>query len=486
MIFFDYRFTTTAGTLVVEINGTPIASIPAPDTVQASFSNSRILVNETRLMGLNDAVLTLRLDPGSFADILLRGIFSPSFDVHGAAGGTETIAQGTLLCARELFDADFQESSGSPSVSTAGAGSRNGSDSASALSTAVSVSTPFFGGVQWTAAAAVEASVCDNQGEAFLFAETQYGLSGNGQQPPDVDFQLKLTGSIDLRGDFSQPAMADVRLPISIETPRALIDDGLFSNLVRITVRSETAQADWLIPGDPNGTSIRFTSTTGPGGIDVSRRYDVAINQVIDNILYGLVNEGIIIRVGDDDEERRLPVLKTSADASFGIVVADFSDTFEGSLSTDTPGVQLMQQPSGMPADDGDGIAAGQDLCPATPPGRAVNSDGCSAGQLDVDGDAVSNASDTCPFYVTSDIADRDFDDRGDACECTDQNGDGRNTVADGVAISTAIFNPVLATPLCDGNNDGTCNVSDIIASTIEILSPANTSICTRQPVPGP
>lgn len=47
-----------------------------------------------------------------------------------------------------------------------------------------------------------------------------------------------------------------------------------------------------------------------------------------------------------------------------------------------------------------------------------------------------------------SDDADGGF--RGDECECTDQTGDGFNTVSDIVAINVAIFNPELVTPLCD------------------------------------
>jgi len=104
----------------------------------------------------------------------------------------------------------------------------------------------------------------------------------------------------------------------------------------------------------------------------------------------------------------------------------------------------------------------------------------------DSDADGVLDFRDNCPYYANPDQRDTDGDGRGDACECTDQNGDGRNTVADLVAINSAIFNPALATPLCDGNNDGKCNVNDIIAANVEIFSPGNSSTCARQPIPGP
>jgi hypothetical protein len=104
----------------------------------------------------------------------------------------------------------------------------------------------------------------------------------------------------------------------------------------------------------------------------------------------------------------------------------------------------------------------------------------------DGDADGIGDFSDRCPRYANTDQTDTDSDGRGNVCECTDQNGDGRNTVADLVAINQAIFNPALFTPLCDGNNDGLCTVADIVAASAEIFSPTSTSICARQPVAGP
>jgi hypothetical protein len=104
----------------------------------------------------------------------------------------------------------------------------------------------------------------------------------------------------------------------------------------------------------------------------------------------------------------------------------------------------------------------------------------------DVDCDGIPNAQDLCPYYAGNTLAgDVDGDDRGDACECGDQNGDGKVNISDLVAINFAIFNPTSATPLCDANNDNLCNVSDILAANLEIFSP-NSSTCARHPVPGP
>jgi len=104
----------------------------------------------------------------------------------------------------------------------------------------------------------------------------------------------------------------------------------------------------------------------------------------------------------------------------------------------------------------------------------------------DLDGDGLIDGSDNCPFFANANQLDTDTDGRGDACECTDQNGDGRNTVNDLVAINGAIFNPALVTPLCDGNLDRLCTVADIVAANAEIFSPTSTSTCARQPQPGP
>jgi hypothetical protein len=105
-------------------------------------------------------------------------------------------------------------------------------------------------------------------------------------------------------------------------------------------------------------------------------------------------------------------------------------------------------------------------------------------GPEDLDG--VAPALDNCPYEPNADQADADQDGRGNACECGDQDADGRNTVSDLVAINVAIFNPELITPLCDANGDGNCNVADIVSVNVEIFSPTNTSICAAQPFRDP
>jgi hypothetical protein len=104
----------------------------------------------------------------------------------------------------------------------------------------------------------------------------------------------------------------------------------------------------------------------------------------------------------------------------------------------------------------------------------------------DRDGDGVSDAADVCPFFPDPQQLDGDGNGRGNLCECGDQNGDGTVDVLDLVAINLAIFSPAQRTPLCDANADAACTVADIVSANVEIFSAGNTSICERQPVPGP
>jgi hypothetical protein len=106
---------------------------------------------------------------------------------------------------------------------------------------------------------------------------------------------------------------------------------------------------------------------------------------------------------------------------------------------------------------------------------------------LDCNGvvDTIPNGgstNDTCPFFNEFDyFKDTDGDCalgrcRGDECECTDQDENGRNNVSDLIAINVAIFNPAVRLEICDGNNDLACNVSDLVASNIEIFVPDSSS----------
>jgi hypothetical protein len=57
---------------------------------------------------------------------------------------------------------------------------------------------------------------------------------------------------------------------------------------------------------------------------------------------------------------------------------------------------------------DGDGVTDGADLCPNTPSGESVDSDGCSSSQKDSDGDGVTNDADLCPDTPSGETVDSD------------------------------------------------------------------------------
>jgi len=89
---------------------------------------------------------------------------------------------------------------------------------------------------------------------------------------------------------------------------------------------------------------------------------------------------------------------------------------------------------------------------------------------------------DLCPDYASLDNDDVDHNGIGDVCECGDQTGNGIVNVADIVAINAAIFGRIPVSPLCDTNDDGKCDVRDIVGASDKIFGmPA---YCSRYPPP--
>ncbi|MCW1953298.1 MAG: gliding motility-associated C-terminal domain-containing protein [Flavobacteriia bacterium] len=102
---------------------------------------------------------------------------------------------------------------------------------------------------------------------------------------------------------------------------------------------------------------------------------------------------------------------------------------------------------------DGDGVLDPFDLCPNTPSGAVVNSDGCAASQRDTDSDGINDSLDNCPFVANASQADADGDGVGDVCDNAPNtpNADQADTDGDGTP-------DVLDT---DDDNDGCLDAQD-------------------------
>ncbi len=98
----------------------------------------------------------------------------------------------------------------------------------------------------------------------------------------------------------------------------------------------------------------------------------------------------------------------------------------------------------------------------------------------DSDGDRLADGADNCPAWPNPNQADANGNGIGDACECGDQTGDGFVDIADILEISAAIFEPSLATPLCDTNDDDQCDVADILGVNAKIFGAD--AFCERSP----
>ena len=110
---------------------------------------------------------------------------------------------------------------------------------------------------------------------------------------------------------------------------------------------------------------------------------------------------------------------------------------------------------------DADGVIDGVDLCPETPAGESINSDGCAPSQLDTDNDGVMDNEDVFPLDPIEWL-DTDSDgvgDNGDAfpndpSESADSDGDGVGDNADAF--------PNDPTETIDSDNDGVGDNSDV------------------------
>ncbi|MBB3063166.1 thrombospondin type 3 repeat-containing protein [Microbulbifer rhizosphaerae] len=238
-----------------------------------------------------------------------------------------------------------------------------------------------------------------------------------------------------------------------------------------------SAQSELSLKIDQTAPSLAFTSPTN-GAALVDRRPQLLLavndNLILDATSLSVAANGIQLAascqlengVANCSLQNDLPAGQVSLSASVSDMAGN-SATAAVAISIDSDGDGVADDkdlcpdtPAGEAVDsegcsesqrddDGDGVANSLDQCPGTPAGEAANGDGCSPSQLDTDGDGILNADDQCPNTVPGtpveadgcDNSQRDSDQDGvidledafpeDPEESSDLDGDGTGDNAD-------------------------------------------------------
>ena len=457
MIFLDHRFTTTTGQLEVLIDGDVVATIDPPATISKTFATTKILVNDTNLMGLTGTDLTLRLNPGSLAEVFLRGIFGPNFSALAGCFGplgfidtachTSEVSTSVGLGLGECADATDHDEGPILYLAQASNGLAVGSDNANASGTALSASFgPLFGGVQWTLAASAASLTAPSCAKTETDVDLTYIITGASGPPVPMDQQLLLTGVIELTGNFAQ-AGAGTRALVRIPTDVVIQESENELHLgfdITPTGLDTSVQPNNLPPIlSANPQSIVETITPLPNGRE-SRRYDIAIQYTFVSHLLAQVGQYVHLQVGHTTVE-------VSADPGFaGSVTADFTQTFISTVTTSAPGVQIVAADG-----DGDGVGYASDNCAGYP----------NPNQSNIGGIGAASGPDGI----------------GDACQCGDVNGNGRVTTADATLITRSLLVPPTATltrpDLCSVGGSAACTTADAVIVTRALLVPPTANV---------
>ena len=364
MIWFDYRFSTIAGSLEVLINDAVVATIPAPANLAPTFQQARITVNDPVLMGLDNAILTLRLKPGSLANLLVASIYSPRFRKFNWFGFSNGIrASGDFDCAnqsagtapyfpavRGKADLGFQ--------AVAGFRHANGADSID--STASALTSPF--GVQWGFRASATASqnqLCTRSGLARNL-ETYYVVTGSVAGPVPLVMDLIIDGKITFQGDFAQDSPgteAQVRVYPHLYSERYRDDLRIRPATIVVGVDDRNV-GDIELSGSlikavqENPDMILVTDKTSDSP-SASLTVDVNEAMVSSETIYAPVGDLISVEIQEECsafcflDQRRNSEVAVTVDPEFnGTVDADFLNTFTADLTTTAFGVKLVPQNS--------------------------------------------------------------------------------------------------------------------------------------------
>tara|TARA_R110002153_G_scaffold273571_1_gene444828 strand:+ start:297 stop:3212 length:2916 start_codon:yes stop_codon:yes gene_type:complete len=184
---------------------------------------------------------------------------------------------------------------------------------------------------------------------------------------------------------------------------------------------------------------------------------------VKDNIIYGATAYGIF--ASEAGREWWYPAMDgMKIDYMTEIIIKDdklFLGTY-GSSVWSRPLSEIVVPPLD---DDNDGVINEDDLCPGTPWGSEVDSNGCAASQLDGDNDGVTNDLDLCADTP----ADAEVDSNGCAASQLDDDNDGVTNDLDHCAdtpVDAEVDSNGCAASQLDDDNDGITNDLDLCLNT--------------------
>jgi hypothetical protein len=354
MIFLDYRFTTTAGSLQLLINNTVVGTVLAPATLSPVFTREEILVNDTTLMNLLAADLVLRLNPGSLASILVRQVFSPAF-----APVSKPIFTYARVKQGDDFNLDLEDWDVAPwgpgalafATQSQGTPAQGGTASARALSVP-------FGGLEFGTQAIVQADAASDPGLDSL-AQAQSEVRSlfriGAVTPPlpvDVDFQLDLSGTIRVSGNFAAGTEAG---KMGFQTVARIKSSRGFNDAFcgKFDVRSDLTPGGGIeiaAGNDIKASDIALIDEQITGDV-VSRTYQIRVQFLFDDALYIEPSGSVEMKVAGGGghpvcrDSDTVNVFAKAIPAFDGFVSADFLDTMTVTLSSETPDVEFVAVP---------------------------------------------------------------------------------------------------------------------------------------------
>jgi hypothetical protein len=323
IVIFDYKFTTTAGSLELLINNNSITNIPAPPTLAGGFTRVELLVNNPIVMGLTGANFTIRLNPGSLSSVEMRNVLIPLFTLpprevyvfaQTIASGQEIVQEMTAATA-----AIVQSSSpaGPNAVTQAFAAADLPFDGSTILGAFGGAVPAIFNPPAMSSRAKADGA------NRFQVIYTGQGVPPSGPVP--INLALNISGSLDLEMNASNVGEAGVFAGAGLWSLFGGVN--LFSGHVELNSAGVSSSSDFSAGSlvDDDASSAFF-----PTG----RKVSVVATKSIDNMFYLPVGATVALSMRFDT-------------GTVGDAIADFSHTMGGKLSSSIPGIQIVPVAAG-------------------------------------------------------------------------------------------------------------------------------------------